>query len=221
MYDPTVGRFLEEDPIGFEAGDANLYRYCGNGPVNAVDPRGLWGVGTGTHDWTTDQIQPGFGHSNFYNPDDYFNFNTEDSGWTRPENPFSTWRHFQTLEEAEAAAQKALDAGDKNGFERAMHDMQDFYSHRKQGWKAWNGDIAAMGAEVGAEVGSLIGPWSALAGAGAGSLAGWGHTWATVKGKAKLGPMPDDAIDYKRDFIAADEKTKEWVDKWRAKWACN
>jgi hypothetical protein len=222
MYDPTVGRFLEEDPIGIEAGDPNFYRYCGNGPANAVDPWGLWGVGIGTDgNWTADQIPHDFGHSDFYNPGGYFNFNTEDGGWTRPEIPWSTWRHFQTLEEAEAAAKKALDAGDKNAFERAMHDMQDFYSHRKQGWKAWNGDIALKGAEIGAEIGSLGGPWSTLAGAGIGSAAGWGHTWASIQGKAGLGPMPDDAIDYKNDFIKANERTKDWVDKWRAKWACN
>ncbi len=41
MYDPSIGRWLEEDPIGFEAGDANLYRYVTNGPTNAVDPTGL------------------------------------------------------------------------------------------------------------------------------------------------------------------------------------
>jgi hypothetical protein len=41
MYDPTVGRFLEEDPIGIEAGDPNFYRYCGNAPLIYVDPAGL------------------------------------------------------------------------------------------------------------------------------------------------------------------------------------
>ena len=40
MYDPTVGRFLQEDPTGFTAGDANLNRYCGNSPTNASDPCG-------------------------------------------------------------------------------------------------------------------------------------------------------------------------------------
>jgi hypothetical protein len=38
MYDPTVGRFLSEDPIGE---DVNLYRYCHNSPTNRVDPTGL------------------------------------------------------------------------------------------------------------------------------------------------------------------------------------
>jgi hypothetical protein len=41
MYDPTVGRWRTEDPIGFTSGDYNLYRYVGNNPTNAVDPTGL------------------------------------------------------------------------------------------------------------------------------------------------------------------------------------
>jgi RHS repeat-associated protein len=32
-YDAAVGRWLSEDPIGFNAGDANLYRNVGNGPA--------------------------------------------------------------------------------------------------------------------------------------------------------------------------------------------
>ena len=39
-YDPEVGRWLSEDPIGFEAGDANLYRYVGNGVTGTTDPSG-------------------------------------------------------------------------------------------------------------------------------------------------------------------------------------
>jgi RHS repeat-associated protein len=41
MYDPSIGRFISEDPLGFEAGDPNLYRYVGNSPTNATDPLGL------------------------------------------------------------------------------------------------------------------------------------------------------------------------------------
>ncbi len=40
-YNPTWGRFISEDPIGFEGGDANLYAYVGNSPCNATDPLGL------------------------------------------------------------------------------------------------------------------------------------------------------------------------------------
>jgi RHS repeat-associated protein len=40
-YDPAQGRFLSPDPLGFSGGDANLYRYAGNDPINRSDPSGL------------------------------------------------------------------------------------------------------------------------------------------------------------------------------------
>jgi RHS repeat-associated protein len=40
-YDPKTGRFLGQDPKGFDAGDSNLYRYVKNGPTDATDPSGL------------------------------------------------------------------------------------------------------------------------------------------------------------------------------------
>jgi hypothetical protein len=40
-YDPTIGRFISEDPIAFEGGDTNLYRYVENQPVRYTDPSGL------------------------------------------------------------------------------------------------------------------------------------------------------------------------------------
>jgi hypothetical protein len=43
MYDPSIGRFLTEDPLGFRSGDINLYRYVRNSPLNATDPSGLIG----------------------------------------------------------------------------------------------------------------------------------------------------------------------------------
>jgi RHS repeat-associated protein len=39
-YDPTMGRFISEDPLGFGAGDTNLYRYVGNSSTMATDPTG-------------------------------------------------------------------------------------------------------------------------------------------------------------------------------------
>jgi uncharacterized protein RhaS with RHS repeats len=35
-----LGRFLQTDPIRFEAGDGNLYRYVSNNPINSIDPTG-------------------------------------------------------------------------------------------------------------------------------------------------------------------------------------
>jgi RHS repeat-associated protein len=40
-YDQVTAQFLSQDPIGFDGGDANLYRFVGNNPVNMIDPSGL------------------------------------------------------------------------------------------------------------------------------------------------------------------------------------
>jgi len=44
-YAPSQGRWISQDPIGFAAGDANLYRYVGNGPTTKTDPSGLQSPG--------------------------------------------------------------------------------------------------------------------------------------------------------------------------------
>jgi RHS repeat-associated protein len=41
VYSAELGRFLQTDPIRFDAGDGNLYRYVANNPMNWVDPLGL------------------------------------------------------------------------------------------------------------------------------------------------------------------------------------
>ncbi|MEW6360902.1 MAG: RHS repeat-associated core domain-containing protein [Acidobacteriota bacterium] len=47
-YDSKLGRFTQVDPIGMSAADVNLpqtlnlYTYCGNDPINHVDPSGLF-----------------------------------------------------------------------------------------------------------------------------------------------------------------------------------
>jgi RHS repeat-associated protein len=43
-YDASTGRFISEDPMGFGAGDSNLYRYVGNSPTNFTDPSGNFAI---------------------------------------------------------------------------------------------------------------------------------------------------------------------------------
>ncbi len=45
IYDPRIGRFFSFDPLKFESGESNLYRYVWNHPVLGSDPTGalaLW-----------------------------------------------------------------------------------------------------------------------------------------------------------------------------------
>jgi RHS repeat-associated protein len=42
--DSFTGKFISEDPIGFQGGDSNLYRYVNNLPITKVDPSGKYGT---------------------------------------------------------------------------------------------------------------------------------------------------------------------------------
>ena len=44
-YNPTIGRWISKDPIGFDGGQSNLYSYVDNNPIIFVDitGQGKWG----------------------------------------------------------------------------------------------------------------------------------------------------------------------------------
>ncbi|MBK7473301.1 MAG: RHS repeat-associated core domain-containing protein [Betaproteobacteria bacterium] len=44
FYSPALGRFLQADPLGLQAG-MNSYAYVANDPLNRIDPNGLLGFG--------------------------------------------------------------------------------------------------------------------------------------------------------------------------------
>ncbi|MEK6669519.1 MAG: RHS repeat-associated core domain-containing protein, partial [Pseudomonadota bacterium] len=39
-YDPAIGRFISEDPMGFASGDMSFYVYAANSPIDNNDPTG-------------------------------------------------------------------------------------------------------------------------------------------------------------------------------------
>lgn len=41
LYDPIIGRFITEDPVGQNGNDDNRYRYVANAPTRWIDPTGL------------------------------------------------------------------------------------------------------------------------------------------------------------------------------------
>ena len=40
-YDPVTARWISQDPLGFDAGDSNVYRYVNNAVAAKVDPSGM------------------------------------------------------------------------------------------------------------------------------------------------------------------------------------
>ena len=57
-YSPQAMVRLSQDPLGYDAGDTNLYRYCGNSVTNTVDPTGTdrWIVHNGCHWWIVVEV---------------------------------------------------------------------------------------------------------------------------------------------------------------------
>lgn len=58
FYDASVGRWLSKDPILFGGGDANLYGYVANDPVNGIDPTGLYEVCTRPLSFMDNEVGP-------------------------------------------------------------------------------------------------------------------------------------------------------------------
>jgi len=121
-YKPSIGRFLQTDLIKYRGG-LNLYTYCGNNPLNWLDPwglksyrarRGLGIFGDTSARWSRD---PG-GHDMRLTADngkvkDTYSWGAEDNKWNK------------NNEVDQKAAQEALDKGWAD--EVGDDSMDDFY----------------------------------------------------------------------------------------------
>ncbi|MEM6434653.1 MAG: RHS repeat-associated core domain-containing protein [Cyanobacteria bacterium P01_D01_bin.115] len=65
-FDPAVGTFVGEDPLGFAAGDSNLYRYVFNSPTNFTDPSGMQGLAGRVRDRVGDGINNALSNPRVY-----------------------------------------------------------------------------------------------------------------------------------------------------------
>lgn len=61
VYDPRDGRWLQTDPLGFAAGDRDLYRYCNGEYSTGYDPEGLYSDGG----WIGDLVESALIHHPF------------------------------------------------------------------------------------------------------------------------------------------------------------
>ncbi len=84
-YQPGLGRWLTEDPLGLAAGDVNLVRYVGNAPALAVDPSGLkvYGIG-GTWERAEDNALVRQFVKLTREPAQYWSGTGSDDGWLVP-----------------------------------------------------------------------------------------------------------------------------------------
>ncbi len=62
FYIPALGRFLTQDPIG-QAGGLNLYEYCGDNPINKLDPSGMAGISIFGFEFSFDSVGRGLATS--------------------------------------------------------------------------------------------------------------------------------------------------------------
>jgi uncharacterized protein RhaS with RHS repeats len=156
MYDPRTGRWLSEDPIGFAAADANLYRYVGNSPTNATDPAGLYdddvhfymtyyiglalGLGGVKSDLKREGIKQVSAAFVIAWADNYTDFNPQTEPGANEER--NRRFHFRTSgkviekpgeDEAKDVAVAAMKAKDLLLLGIGLHPYQDSWSHEKYG----------------------------------------------------------------------------------------
>ena len=129
FYDPNLGRFISEDPIGFAGGDLNLYGYVSNSPGSFTDPSGLCPFchyGDPLTFWTNgaDQLDDIFNTAqDFYGVDPPI-------GWN-PINPTEPMRFFDTLRGSAdmlrcgSGTGQAIYSEGENGYGRAAFGAMD------------------------------------------------------------------------------------------------
>ena len=160
-----LGRFGSRDPVGYKS-RSGLYRYVGNNPGSLTDPSGLWAP-----------------HNKFPGYPE-FDWDLEDRGDTHPMR--QPCLHFRPLDDSDADLAKACQSCNYDRFVRAGHDMQDFFSHYGQAFRAYRtaGHLPCNAIQCG------------------------------LKRVGLPNIPPDDSGVYKDAFKAAQRRTEYWLDRW-------
>jgi RHS repeat-associated protein len=117
FYDPQIGRFISEDPIGFEGGDVNLYGYVWSNPLSYRDPLGLDGWGNDTADWLDERIRYAQ-QSYYYSDQEWIQNGVNDS-------VAQVLYGLSDLLRVGSGLGHAIYAEDENGYGRAAFVMMD------------------------------------------------------------------------------------------------
>src|SRR5262249_3992006 len=143
----STGRWFSEDPIGFAAGDANLYRYVTNQTTTQIDPTGLEGEASKV----APPLQPLPGGSPFGK---VFTVSSDDPLYRGPYSPFarvgSWWKKDSNLDAKLAELQeKQMDregslykapAPNSNLIQSWQQQVPGF----RQNWKTGVGQITVL-----------------------------------------------------------------------------
>ena len=215
-YNPCNSRWQQRDFIK-ELGDKNLYNI--GVPSYTIDILGAWGEGLGGKSGQANQK----GHTDFEGnePTGPFDYNKEDEdSETSPFNPKSTWRHFRSLDDSEKDLTEATKKCDKNAYERYAHQMQDFFAHYGQGFRANKYSyskfevfmaIIAMSDEYNMQnleyrkmVEQMRKDYPT------------GHLRASINGSIypEVIPLPDDSEVYSDAYAQAAHRTRMWYGYW-------
>ena len=161
-YESVIGRWMCRDPIE-EMGGKSLYEFVGNSAIDEYDSLGLFGDGYKMVcvEWKKVRVRsvrgrgrprkrkvckkwikqnlPWKGHSQFTNngTECPFDYTKEDYGWSSPY--IMPRRHFQDKPESESKVDAAISACNADAFERAMHQLQDYFTHYGKDYRWYKG----------------------------------------------------------------------------------
>jgi RHS repeat-associated protein len=109
-YDPKVGRFLQQDPKGFDGGDVNFYAYVANNPINWIDPYGF------------KKDDPTYGY-----PDDFWNWYHEN------------WKYTGDRDATKDEAEEAYEEWQRQGEPKPKKDKDKRRDNENSQSSSWDG----------------------------------------------------------------------------------